>query len=166
MANRRVFLGAGLAALSIAIISFFVAYKALSTHAPSSAPDSPTPAFTVQGSGFAVATLENGGIAFSDRKYVWAEIPARFAGWQYTQTAGGKKPQMTVKAQRAEMLYVATGAEPGVDLTGWEAVTDAPFHYTDAKKTEMRVYRRMLTQGQELEIPQGNWTGTLVLLPQ
>ena len=39
------------------------------------------------------------------------------------------------------------------------------FLYTDAGKTKLAVFTRRLSAGQCIEVPQTNWTGTLVLIP-
>lgn len=121
---------------------------------------------TIRGQGIEDATLEDGGIAFGNRKYVWAGVPRRFAGWRYTQTRGGGKRHIEVVAHRQITLYMATEASgKDIDLSGWQPVDGARFTYSDGGKTELAVFERPVEAGRKLAIPQGNWTGGLLLYP-
>jgi len=121
---------------------------------------------TVRGHGFTVAVLETGGRAFNNRDYTWIDVPGRLRGWQYTRTSGGEAAAMTVTAKRDTTLHVATApSQKGIDLTGWEKVPDLTFAYTDKGRTRMQVYRRRLKSGDRVTLPQGNWTGGLLLVP-
>jgi hypothetical protein len=121
--------------------------------------------FAVKGNGIEIATLDKQAKAFSNRDYVWEGVPSKFAGWRYTRTAGGETARVTVTAKRQATLYVATAPEQsGAALTDWSPVAGASFTYTDQKHTRVAVYRREVTGGQELDVAQGNWSGTMVLL--
>ncbi|MBI5686824.1 MAG: exo-alpha-sialidase [Verrucomicrobia bacterium] len=119
------------------------------------------------GHGWSLARLADGEKAFSNRNYVWQGVPEKFRGWQVTQTAGGERAEIRVKAKRNTMLFAATVAakQAGIDLAGWNAAANAAFHYSDKNKTPMTVYCRALKAGQEIAVPQGNWAGMMVLLP-
>jgi photosystem II stability/assembly factor-like uncharacterized protein len=120
----------------------------------------------VTGEGFSIARLADDTPAFSNRDYVWKGVPEAFRGWSYTRAGGGANPRIRVTAEQATTLHVATAsAQPGPDLAGFTAVPDAQFHYTDNARSPLQVHRRSLRAGEQLEIPQGNWTGTLVLVP-
>jgi hypothetical protein len=47
---------------------------------------------------------------------------------------------------------------------GWEKA-NAVFNYSDKGKAKMAVFTRLLKSGQELVLPQGNWSGTLMFFP-
>ncbi|NIP98811.1 MAG: hypothetical protein GWO24_37585, partial [Akkermansiaceae bacterium] len=49
-------------------------------------------------------------------------------------------------------------------LGGWKKVEGLTFGYTDGGRTRMAVFETMLRAGEELEIPQGNWTGGVLLV--
>jgi hypothetical protein len=122
--------------------------------------------FLVTGFGWTLAKLTNGAKAFANRNYVWAEIPPSFAGYDYTQTAGGEHAQIRVRAKREAVLHLAaTSAPQGAAAAGWTPVGDARFHYTDRHRTALQVFARPLSASEEIEIPQDNWAGRLVLLP-
>jgi 2-methylisocitrate lyase-like PEP mutase family enzyme len=53
----------------------------------------------------------------------------------------------------------------GVDLSGWKAADGKTFGYTDGGRTRMQVFVREVEAGQRIVIPQGTWTGGLLLLP-
>jgi hypothetical protein len=105
-------------------------------------------------------------VAFSNRVYVWEQLPLTLAGWRYTRTAGGEAAQIAVTPQRDMTLRMATAASGrGIDTRGWQAEQDLVFRYTDAGRTPMQVLSREAKAGQRIEIPQGNWTGGLLLIP-
>jgi len=121
--------------------------------------------FSLSGSGFALAKLSNGDVAFSNRGYVWQDVPANLNGRRYTRAPGGNPPRVTVHAKRDTTLEVITAIDqPGVELSGWKE-TGPPFTYSDDKHTRVVLLQKHLTAGQDLEIPRGNWSGVLVLLP-
>lgn len=64
-------------------------------------------------------------------------------------------------------MYIATGPQQkGINLSGWETVEGWTFHYTAGGTTPMAVYRRATKAGETVYIPQGNWTGGIVLAPK
>ena len=58
----------------------------------------------------------------------------------------------------------ATTKAVAAKISGWADTSDG-FHYTDRGRTEMRILRRDVAQGQTITLPQGGWTGTLLLIP-
>ena len=121
-------------------------------------------AVTVEGRGFALGALRNGQVAFGNRNYVWEKVPEKLNGWRCTQTLGGVAARMRVTAQRDAVLHVATAtSQPAIDTSGWEPEPELGFRYTDAGRTAMQVFRRAIKAGESLDIPQGNWTGGVLL---
>ena len=123
-----------------------------------------TATVAIEGRGFTLAAFDNDALAYGNRSYVWREIPEGLRGWRYTQTNGGELAEITVTAKRALTLSVATTKAWAANLSGWNE-TDDGFHYTDRGQTQMRVLRRDVTEGQVIVLPQGSWTGTLLLIP-
>lgn len=122
--------------------------------------------FEILGDGFEPAVLADGQKAFSNRTYVWNDVPERFRGWTFTRKGGGERPAVRLKAKAVTTVWVATAeAQRRVNLTGWERVGGARFSYTDADRTAMVIYRRDLKAGEEIHLPQSNWSGVLVLFP-
>jgi hypothetical protein len=126
--------------------------------------------FSVTGSGFAIAKLENGAKAFSNRDYVWQSVPGSLNGRRYTQSAGGVPPRLVVHAKQDIVLDVMTATEQrGVDLASWNQ-PGTSVTYTDrkgkaGKGTRMALLHKTLQKGQDFELPQGNWSGVLVIFP-
>jgi len=140
--------------------------KTMSESVPMVMLRSQTRDFLVTGHGWSLQPLADGAKAFSNRDYVWKGVPARFQGWRYTQTGGGERADILVQAQRATTLYCATTlAQAKVVLAGWTPVENAEFNYTDRGQTRMRVFSRAVQAGEETRLPQGNWTGGVLLLP-
>lgn len=125
-----------------------------------------TAEFIITGYGWKLATLADGEQAFANRTYAWKNVPEKFRGWRVTQTSGGEHADLRVKAKSDTTLFIATTlAQKAVQLGGWNIVADAAFCYTDKGRTPMRIFSRALKAGEEISVPQGNWTGTLALVP-
>ena len=125
-----------------------------------------TPDFILTGTGWKLAPLANGEKAFANRDYVWQEVPARFAGWRCAQTSGGQRATVRVQARRDAVLHLATArTQTGATLAGWTPLPNVSFCYTDANRTRMSVFTRPLRTGETIALPQGNWTGSVLLLP-
>ena len=123
-----------------------------------------TATLSIEGLGIKLATFENDAPAFGNRTYVWRDVPATFRGWKYTQTNGGQFATITVTTKKQMTLFAATTNAVAAKISGW-AETDDGFHYTDRGRTEMRILRRDVEQGETIALPQGGWTGTLLLIP-
>lgn len=120
----------------------------------------------LRGAGWSLARLADQEKAFANRKYVWQNVPDRFRDWQFTQTQGGVCAEIRVQAKRGTALYAATAAwQTGVDLAGWNLMAADAFRYTDHNRSAMNIYSRDLPAGAGLSVPQGNWSGMLLLLP-
>jgi hypothetical protein len=121
----------------------------------------------VTGDGWTLAALADNEKAFGNRPYVWKSVPEKFRGWRITQTLGGEQALIRVKAKRDTTLFATTTAakQTGIDVSGWNTAANAAFHYTDKGKTAMTVFCRALKAGEELVVPQGNWSGMMALLP-
>jgi hypothetical protein len=140
-------------------------FRNLNMKLPNNEPVADTRDFSISGTGFTIKTLDNDAVAFANRKYVWQEIPENLRGRRYTQTNGGQHPQINIHVKHDTTIQVITSVgQAGLDLTGWEQ-TGASFYYTDEKHSRMVLLQKKLTAGEEITIPQGNWSGVLVLLP-
>lgn len=134
----------------------------------SAAPAEPTEllkasAVTVTGHSFSSATLRDDEQAYGNRPYVWRSVPRQLAGWKFTQTLGGMKASITVTPDADGSIYAATCLQqPGIDMTGW-VETGLTFHYTDGGKSVMTVFRKEARKGEAVTVPQGNWSGAIVL---
>jgi hypothetical protein len=124
----------------------------------------------VSGRGFEIQEMRMNAVAFSMRNYVWADVPPGIEGLLYTQMVGGGTATIHLKAKEAGKVFVAVAASRMLDLKekGW--VLPMPdrastFTYTDVNRMMMVVLSREVVEGEELDIPQLGWTGTIVLLP-
>jgi hypothetical protein len=121
---------------------------------------------TLTGRGWSLARFDEGGQAFANRSYRWRDVPDQFRGWQFTQTGGGERALVMVKAKRDTTLFVATTAALKKTMfEGWTALPSGSFHYADKGHTPMALFSRAVKAGEEVSLPQINWSGTLVLLP-
>lgn len=129
-----------------------------------------TEGMTLSGGTVKLKPFVEDAVAFGNRNYVWKDVPDRFSNWSFTQLSGGESTLLGAIVKRDMTLYVATAggatATPkGVDLRLWTKVDSPPFHYTDRGNTRMAIYQRRLKSGSSVSIPQGNWTGTILLVP-
>jgi hypothetical protein len=122
--------------------------------------------FILTGYGFALAKLAEGEKAATNRNYVWEKLPPDLRNGLFTITAGGQAKQIIVQAKQNATLYVATAfGQAGIDMGGWKQ-TPVTFNYSDRGKTVMTVFTRDMRAGEEIEVPQGNWSGGIVVLPE
>jgi len=113
-----------------------------------------------------IEVLQDGGLAFSNRRYVWENLPSKYRGWNFTMLAGGQRSHFRVKSESATTLFLASAPSlPKEDLAKWDAISGHRFNYTDKGKSVVQVYQRSIQAGEEVIIPQGNWTGGMLLLP-
>mgnify|MGYP006281870099 FL=1 len=125
----------------------------------------PGPAVTVRGNSFSVRALTQGARAYGNRNYVWQDVPSPLDGWAFTQTSGGERARLFVTPAEDGPVYVATClTQAGIAIDGWNR-TNLRFHYTDASNSVMTVFRRDVQKGEEVAVPQGNWSGGIVLAP-
>jgi hypothetical protein len=119
------------------------------------------------GYGFRATPFGEGTPAFGNRTYVWKGVPEQFQqGWSFTQTDGGQRGRIFIRAKRDCTVYAATVAgTPGYEMLKWTPLGGATFHYTDKGETRMQLYARGFKAGEQGCVQQCGWTGTVVLLP-
>jgi len=120
---------------------------------------------TISGYGFSMQTLQNGAKAYSNRDYVWENVPAALAGKRFTQTAGGGAATLRITAKEDTTVMMATAtSQPPVNFEGWEPQPELGFGYTDGGHTRMSVFSRKLAKGQTTMLVQVNWAGYLLIV--
>ena len=125
----------------------------------------------VTGSGFSIGEIENGTLAFSNRKYVWRAVPPAIAGWRHTRTNGGQgidgAAAAVIRVEVIEDCVVyatvgvsATAAHLALEKAGFEA-TQLEVEYTDAGDTALKLYRRAVVHGAQFSLDQtgSGWYG-------
>jgi hypothetical protein len=135
--------------------------------------DVPLPDFTpvtyqasglsITGTGFEIGNLRDDETAFSNRNYRWHDVPPELVGKRFTRLPGGGSAAFEIAASSDGTLRIATAtSQPGTDLAGWLPEA-SKFHYDDSEKTEMQVFTRSINKGETMRIPQGNWTGRILI---
>ena len=123
-------------------------------------------AFSVEGYDFEIAEFVDGATAFGNRNYVWRDIPEKFNGWSFTKTDGGYAPNIRVKAKMDTAVYVVTLKKMlGIKMDDWTLLPDLSFWYSTGHHTRMSVFKRNISAGETLIIPQGNWSNGILLIP-
>jgi len=122
--------------------------------------------FSISDGNYSIQQLNNGNLAFSNRKYLLENIPQELAGRKYTQLPGGSPQDITIHINKEVTLEIATASidQPGIDMNGWKQ-TSTQFSYGDAKHTQMILFERKANPGEEIHLPKGNWSGALLILP-
>jgi len=122
--------------------------------------------FSVEGFDFAITSFDEHAIAYGNRKYLWKDVPERFRGWRFTRTDGGLHATINVTAKRDTTIYAATAlTQEGTNTEGWLPIDGPTFYYTSAGKTRMTILQRSLKSSDTILVPQTNWSGMIVLLP-
>jgi hypothetical protein len=124
----------------------------------------------ITGSGFQIQEMRMNSLAFNMRDYIWIDVPKAIEGLRYTQMEGGGTATIHLKAKEAGRVFAAVAASRMLDLKekGWMLpIPDRSntFTYTDVNHMMMVILSRKVTSGEELDIPQLGWQGTIVLLP-
>ena len=120
----------------------------------------------ISGVGFDFCRLANGVRAFTNRAYVWQDVPADLIGATITQGAGDFRGVITVEATKGpETLRVFTaGPVEGVNLSGFTAVPAIRFFYNDTGHSVATLYERELKAGESIKLPTGNFAGVHVIV--
>jgi len=121
----------------------------------------------VAGWGFAIGELRNGEQAFGNRDYTMQQVPEAWSGWQFTRLNGGgaSKLIVTLPDDGVVRLITATRQE-GIDLEGWTAEPDTFCIYTAGGNPQLVLHTRPAKAGEPVEIPNGNWSGGIVIAPR
>ena len=121
---------------------------------------------TIKGTDFSIKTLDNEALAYSNRGYVYKNIPKELQGAKFTQIGGGQQSeteiQVTAKRDTAFFVAVYNQLQGGFPKS-FELVNDNAFYYTDGGKSQMQLFRVTLKQGETITIPQICWTGSQVI---
>jgi sialidase-1 len=114
----------------------------------------------IEGASFAVKELRSGSTAFSNRRYVWTDVPDELSGMKYTQTDGGELAEIVFTAKEPTTVYIASMDSKA--LFGWFP-TVYKFRYTDGNRTTMHVFEREVKASETVVVPQSSWTGTILI---
>ncbi len=118
----------------------------------------------LSGNGYALGKLANGEVAFSNRGFIWQEVPKDFEGWTFTRKAGGGRASIKAQAKTSGLVFIATNTQP-LDAR-WKPMNDRSFHYNDKEKSRLFIYVRTMNEGDTVDIPQSDgWIGTILILP-
>ncbi len=121
--------------------------------------------FRLRGTDFRITDFANDATAFTTYNLTFQDIPQRFKDWRFTRTIGGRNSLIELTAKVDGAIYFATAMDQhAVDVTGW-TLLDESFHYSDQRKTQMLIFEKAVKSGETVRIPQGNWTGGIVLIP-
>ena len=110
--------------------------------------------------------LDNGEKAFTNRAYLWFDVPEELRGWRAFRTAGNVRAFVAVLAKKQTVIHLAiASAHDKVNLKGWTPLDGVEFGYTDPGRSRMQVFTRTLQANDRLTLPQGNWSGSILLIP-
>ncbi|MEM7393269.1 MAG: hypothetical protein AAF492_13075, partial [Verrucomicrobiota bacterium] len=121
-------------------------------------------------SGFtSIKPLRNRQAAYSNRKYVWMNIPDDFPFSQFAMVPGGGTAPIKGSVTTSGWLYAAINEEADASRLknlaekGWEKTT-MEFAYSAGGGTKMVVYKKRMRRG-PFTLPRMHWSGPVLLLP-
>ncbi len=113
----------------------------------------------------AILDFKNDARAYSNRKYIWKNIPEDFPLKKFAQVPGGGRASLTATVTKSGYIYITSATADNDVLTkaGWKK-TSHIINYTDSGFSEMSVYRKFVEKG-EFVINRLSWQGPILLLP-
>jgi hypothetical protein len=121
--------------------------------------------FEVSGQKYSIAPFGDGERAFSNRGYVWRDVPKEFTGWRFTQIGGNVTATIHIRVKSSGMIFAA-GNAVAMEQQGWKVVTGKSFSYTDRGKTRLQVLAKTVQTDEEFDVFQApGFVGTIVLMP-
>lgn len=125
----------------------------------------------ISGTGFSIAVLENGAVAFSNREYQWEDVPPTLLQTpplQFTKLSGGVLASISANVISMGTLYVATA-----DFTVSNALENAGFtlldqmlmsmKYTDTGNTRLHFFSKLVYPNETTVVPQAGWAGCILI---
>ena len=123
---------------------------------PTSQPDEMSISVTGEsGATFQVKEFKNGATMFTNRETVLENVPEAFQGFQFLSSDGNVVDKGTITPSRDGYIYII--GENRTDPGDWTKEPDIEFNYSDANKTKLYIYKKQVSAGQEIAIP--NWSG-------
>lgn len=123
---------------------------------PTSQPDEMSISVTGEsGATFQVKEFKNGVTMFTNRETVLENVPDAFQGFQFLSSDGNVVDKGTITPSRDGYIYII--GENRTDPGDWTKEPDIEFNYSDANKTKLYIYKKQVTAGQQVVIP--NWSG-------
>ncbi len=121
----------------------------------------------INGINWSVHPLELKRTLFFDSGIRLKSIPKRHKGWNVTRIKVGSRTDMSVFAKQTCEVFFATGLETkgAIDVTGWTPTGDM-LKFNNEDEMPMTIYKRSAKAGERIQIPQGNWTGGVVLFEE
>ena len=132
--------------------------------------DSLCSGISVTGTGFGLGVVQKGLAAFTNRGYVWEDVPAALVGLMFTRKMGGGDANITVTvppaATSATLFAGVCVAEAGhnpAGLAGWTA-TGMSMAYTDTAKTRVTFFSKTVQAGAAAFLVENDptWCGTII----
>lgn len=111
-------------------------------------------------------TFDNDIKAFSNRGYVWKDVPKPFRGGKFLRTAGGAPELFRITAKTETRIFIMSCiTNEDFNPNEWDLVAPYCFWYTDGGKSKMSIYSKVLRKGETMTPPQLNWTGSIFIIP-
>lgn len=122
--------------------------------------------FQVSGVNFRINRFKNLEPAFTNRRqFTWSGIPTPYDGWSYTQLSGGVFAEIKLKVKRDCNVFFSTNiGREFVDVSGWHYVPNSEHQYGVDRHGHSAIFGRAAKAGDELVIPQGGWSGSMLLI--
>lgn len=113
-------------------------------------PDEMTIAVEAERDIFVKRSFVNGAAIFTNRTYVFENIPTDFAGYDFLASGGKMMDQGTIIPSADGLIYMIA---PSGGLSGWTVVENSDFNYNDNGKTKVSIYQKQVVANQRVSIP-------------
>lgn len=121
--------------------------------------------FVISGTGFTVQDFDEGATSYSNRKYVWQQVPSKFRGWMFTQINLNRPATIRAHVKNSTTLFIAAAANPsGVVFPGWEP--DRSMFTNDKGQLKMYVFRKQVHPGDNIRIPKNGKATVILIFPK
>lgn len=93
----------------------------------------------------------NGAVVFTNRTFVFGNVPDKFIGYEFLSNNASEKEEGTIIIASDGYIYgiAAVGA-----LKDWTSIEGINLNYSDINKTKLAIYQKRVTVGDTILIPQ------------
>ncbi|EGD76117.1 hypothetical protein PTSG_00825 [Salpingoeca rosetta] len=119
----------------------------------------------ITGTDFRIRPFVEGATAFSDRTYVWRNVPYELQHLNFTQLPGGASDvTMNAHVRSGGLAIIATHLNiQSLLVQGWERQAKWDFYYTDSTNSTMQVVSKHMSAGEDITVPQDGWAGRVLI---
>lgn len=116
--------------------------------------------FIIDGTFTGIGTLADGAPAFSNRSYIWNNLPAGYRGWKYLLTPGGELDSIRITPKNDATVHMIS--QFTADISGWQRTPDS-VNYSDRSNAKAGIFTRPIGKGLRLDVHQPGFIGGILI---